>query len=142
MPKALQEMDPSKRYDFKASIDRFLETISQDADREEGPELLNVAALVSLLQNPESGAAARIHFSEALSVLMALWTMLTLNQIRVYTVSGTVAQWYFTPSGSPITGNAARSLKSAVTTSLGTNIFASRFDAYYVLFWRCGCRRS
>ena len=69
---------------------------------------------------PRQSAQAYI----ALSVLMALWTMLTLNQIRVYTVSGTVAQWYFTPSGSPITGNAARSLKSAVTTSLGTNIFA------------------
>ena len=55
---------------------------------------------------------------------VAAWTMLTLNQIRVYTVSGTVAQWYFAPPGAPIVGNAMRSLKHALTTSLGTNIFA------------------
>lgn len=69
---------------------------------------------------PKTGAQVYMGFAG----LVTVWTMLTLNQIRVYTVSGTVAQWYFTPPGSPIAGNALRSLKHALTTSLGTNIFA------------------
>ena len=59
-----------------------------------------------------------------LAGLIAGWTMLALNQIWVYTVSGTIAQWYFSPPGTSVTGNAIRSFKHAITTSLGTNIFA------------------
>ncbi|KAH7622267.1 putative CTL-like protein [Nannochloris sp. 'desiccata'] len=69
---------------------------------------------------PRTGAMVYI----GLAGLVAGWTMLALNQIWVYTVSGTVAQWYFSPPGTSVTGNAARSFKHAITTSLGTNIFA------------------
>ena len=60
------------------------------------------------------------------AALVGVWTMLTLNQIRVFTVSGTVAQWYFSAtSTAAATGNAAlRSLKYACTSSFGTNAFA------------------
>jgi Plasma-membrane choline transporter len=69
---------------------------------------------------PKTGAMVYI----GLAGIVAGWTMLALNQIWVYTVSGTVAQWYFSPPGTSVAGNALRSFKHAITTSLGTNIFA------------------
>ncbi|KFM24131.1 CTL-like protein [Auxenochlorella protothecoides] len=35
----------------------------------------------------------------ALGALAMLWTLLLANQVRVYVISGTVAQWYFAPPG-------------------------------------------
>lgn len=64
------------------------------------------------------------------SALVAAWTMLTMNQIRVFVVSGTVAQWYYSPPGMLTTGNARRSLAQALTTSLGTNAFAGLVLAF------------
>lgn len=60
----------------------------------------------------------------ALTALAAAWTMFTANQVRVYVVSGTIAQWYFSSPGTPSTGYAARSLRHALTSSFGTNAFA------------------
>lgn len=61
----------------------------------------------------------------AASLTAAAWVFLTLQQVRVFTVAGTVAQWYFSPAGtSSNSGATRRSLKHALRASLGTNAFA------------------
>lgn len=59
----------------------------------------------------------------AVCMLGAAWTMLTAGQVRAFVVSGTVAQWYFSPPGAPTVGAASRSLRHALTSSFGTNAF-------------------
>lgn len=50
-----------------------------------------------------------------------LWTMLLANQIRVFTTSGAVAQWYFAPPGLTSTrGTTLRSLKHALGPQFGS----------------------
>lgn len=66
----------------------------------------------------------RAAFAMSISALTALWFMLAANQIRVYTISGTIAQWYFSPPGASTTGFLWRSLGHALTSSFGTNAFA------------------
>lgn len=78
------------------------------------------ASVVCCVWEPTSNAMVFL----ALSGTLAAWTMLTLNQIRVFVVSGTVAQWYFSPPGTSTRGYAGRSLKHAVTSSFGSNVFA------------------
>jgi hypothetical protein len=58
----------------------------------------------------------------AAAALAAAWTMLTAQQVRVFVVSGAVAQWYFSPPGAPTAGAAARSLRHALGPQLGTNV--------------------
>lgn len=58
--------------------------------------------------------------------MLVLWTMLLANQIRVYVVSGTVAQWYFAPVDTPTTsGTTRRSLSQALSSSFGSLCFGS-----------------
>lgn len=58
------------------------------------------------------------------AVLLLLWTMMTWQQVRVFLVSGTIAQWYFAPPHMPGTrGTTLRSLKHAVGPQLGTLCF-------------------
>ena len=45
--------------------------------------------------------------------------------IKQYTIAGTVAQWYFSPVGTPVTGNLQRAFKHAVGPSLGSVTFAA-----------------
>lgn len=59
----------------------------------------------------------------AVAALVGVWTMLTLNQVRVFTVSGAVARWYFAPPGASTAGHARTALRQAVTSSLGTCAF-------------------
>jgi hypothetical protein len=69
---------------------------------------------------PRASAAA----SMALAGLTAVWLSLTANQIRVFAVSGTIAQWYFSPPGALTVGSLRRSLRHGLTSSFGTNAFA------------------
>lgn len=59
-----------------------------------------------------------------MSIVSSLWTMMTFMQVKVFTISGTIAQWYFSQSGTSTAGFVQRSLRDAVTSSLGTNAFA------------------
>ena len=65
----------------------------------------------------------RAALAMGLSMVTALWVILTANQVRVFTVSGTIAQWYFSPAGTPTTGTLRRSLGHSLTSSFGTNAF-------------------
>lgn len=56
-----------------------------------------------------------------LSNVTLLWSIFLVFEIRVFTISGTIAQWYFSPSGSnPSQGSTVRSLKHALGASFGS----------------------
>jgi len=48
------------------------------------------------------------------------WTLLLGFQVKVFTVSGVVAQWYFSPLGTAPQGSIKRSLGHALGPSLGS----------------------
>ncbi len=54
-----------------------------------------------------------------------IWATFVVFFIKQYTISGTVAQWYFSPVGTPVTGNLQRAFKHAVGPSLGSITFAA-----------------
>eukprot|EP00887_Chlorella_sp_A99_P002136 scaffold21.g2136.t1 len=68
-------------------------------------------------------AVAKAYLS--LAGVTMLWTVLLANQIRVFVVSGTVAQWYFAPAGAPTAGNLSRSLRHATGPQLGSLCLSS-----------------
>lgn len=66
---------------------------------------------------PSGGAIALITYC----AVLLLWTLMFWQQVRVYVVSGTVAQWYFAPPHAPSTrGTTLRSLKHAMGPQMGT----------------------
>jgi hypothetical protein len=46
-------------------------------------------------------------------------------EVRVFVISGTVAQWYFTPVGSSTQGTTLKALGHAASASFGTLCFGS-----------------
>lgn len=57
----------------------------------------------------------------SISGLVLLWTMLLFAEVRVFVVSGTIAQWYFQPAGANSNrGTTLRSLKHALGPSFGS----------------------
>lgn len=54
------------------------------------------------------------------SLLVAGWTMLLANQVRVFVISGAVAQWYFSPAGSSTAGTTCRAFGHALGPSFGS----------------------
>ncbi|KAK2077961.1 hypothetical protein QBZ16_003829 [Prototheca wickerhamii] len=54
------------------------------------------------------------------SLLVAGWTMLLANQVRVFVISGAVAQWYFSPAGSSTAGTTRRAFGHALGPSFGS----------------------
>lgn len=63
----------------------------------------------------------------ALGALAMLWTLLLANQVRVYVISGTVAQWYFAPPGAlhATRGTTRRALGHAFGPSFGSLALSS-----------------
>ncbi|GAB4819018.1 hypothetical protein N2152v2_006064 [Parachlorella kessleri] len=60
--------------------------------------------------------------------LLMLWTLLLYNQIRVFVISGTIAQWYFAAPGSSdatTKGSTTRSLGHALGPSFGSLCLSS-----------------
>jgi len=49
-----------------------------------------------------------------------LWTTKLAFEIRVFTISGAVAQWYFSPVGSSTRGTTLKAVRHALTSSFGT----------------------
>lgn len=49
-----------------------------------------------------------------------LWTTKLAFEIRVFTISGAVAQWYFSPVGSSTRGTTLKAARHALTSSFGT----------------------
>ena len=56
-----------------------------------------------------------------LSNVTLLWSIFLVFEIRVFTISGTIAQWYFSPPGLGSTqGTTVRSLRHALGASFGS----------------------
>lgn len=56
-----------------------------------------------------------------LSNVTLLWSIFLVFEIRVFTISGTIAQWYFSPPGFISSqGTTIRSLKHALGASFGS----------------------
>ncbi|KAJ1701883.1 hypothetical protein LUZ63_001662 [Rhynchospora breviuscula] len=60
----------------------------------------------------------------ALAVIMLLWSAATMIEAQVYAISGTVAQWYFTPEVSRPKRSLRSSLRNALGPSFGTVSFS------------------
>ncbi|CAL5222858.1 g5284 [Coccomyxa viridis] len=58
----------------------------------------------------------------SLASVMLLWTVFLAGQFRIFTISGTVAQWYFAPpeATDALKGSTLRSAKFALGPSFGT----------------------
>lgn len=57
----------------------------------------------------------------ALSSVTLLWSTFLVFEIRTFTISGTIAQWYFSPPGLTSTqGTTKRSLRHALGASFGS----------------------
>ena len=70
-----------------------------------------------------TGAFGSIYGSVA--GIYLVWATFVVFFIKQYTIAGTVAQWYFSPVGTPVTGNLQRAFKHAVGPSLGSVTFAA-----------------
>ena len=57
--------------------------------------------------------------------LYLIWATFVVFFIKQYTIAGTVAQWYFSPVGTPVKGNLQRAFKHATGPSLGSVTFAA-----------------
>lgn len=56
-----------------------------------------------------------------LSNLVLLWSVFLVFEIRVFTISGTIAQWYFSPPGLTSTqGTTLRSFRHSMGPSFGS----------------------
>lgn len=60
----------------------------------------------------------------ALGILTMLWSLASMLEAQVYVISGTVAQWYFTPEGENSRGCITTSLRHAFGPSVGTVCFS------------------
>ncbi len=54
------------------------------------------------------------------SFLFLLWATSLMYALKQFTISGTVAQWYFSPVGSSTSGNLMRSLRHGLGPQIGT----------------------
>lgn len=62
----------------------------------------------------------------ALTIFTLLWSALVMAEAQVYTISGTIAQWYFTEAtGSLVVGRIRFSLQNAFGPSFGTCCFSA-----------------
>lgn len=59
-----------------------------------------------------------------LAIFTALWSALTMAEAQIYSISGTIAQWYFATTGSRVTGSIRHSLGNAFGPSFGTVCFS------------------
>lgn len=59
-----------------------------------------------------------------LAIFTVLWSALVMAEAQVYTISGTIAQWYFAATGSRVTGSIRHSLRNAFGPSFGTVCFS------------------
>jgi len=59
------------------------------------------------------------------SLLFMFWGTSLLFTLKQFTISGTVAQWYFSPVGSSTSGNLMRSLRHGLGPQIGTLAFAA-----------------
>lgn len=71
----------------------------------------------------ETGAFGSTYAS--IAGIYLLWATFLVFFVKQYTISGTVAQWYFSPVGTPVTGNLKRAFNNAVGPSLGSITFAA-----------------
>ncbi len=56
-----------------------------------------------------------------LSNVTLLWSIFLVFEVRVFTIAGTIAQWYFSPPGLAANqGTTMRSLKHALGASFGS----------------------
>lgn len=68
----------------------------------------------------------------ALGILTMLWSLASLLEAQVYVISGTIAQWYFTPEGD--------NPKGCITTSLRwCHLFFFLFYIIFLLSWFTLC---
>jgi len=63
----------------------------------------------------------------SLASVTMLWTIFVVGQLRVYVLSGTIAQWYFAPPDNPggTKGTTMRSVRHALGPSFGTLSFGA-----------------
>ena len=54
------------------------------------------------------------------ALLFLLWATSLIYALKQFTISGTVAQWYFSPVGSSTSGNLMRSLRHGLGPQIGT----------------------
>ncbi|KAI5077578.1 hypothetical protein GOP47_0007402 [Adiantum capillus-veneris] len=65
-----------------------------------------------------------------LTIFTLLWSILLMTEAQVYVLSSTIAQWYFTVSGSKVTGSIRQALKHAFGPSFGTVTFSGLVVAF------------
>ncbi|KAG0567489.1 hypothetical protein M758_7G139600 [Ceratodon purpureus] len=68
--------------------------------------------------------AAWVPYYNYLSGFALLWSAMIIAQIQVFTISGTIAQWYFAQAGSSSANATKRALSVAFGPSFGTACFA------------------
>jgi uncharacterized membrane protein required for colicin V production len=68
-----------------------------------------------------------VPFYMTFASITMLWTIFTVGQLRVYVMSGTIAQWYFAPAGvsNSNKGTTIRSIKHALGPSFGSLSFGA-----------------
>jgi len=59
-------------------------------------------------------------FNASFSAIVMFWTAQIANQVNVFTIGGTIAQWYFSAPGSSTRGTTLRSLCYAFKPSFGS----------------------
>jgi len=59
-------------------------------------------------------------FNASFSAVIMFWTAQIANQVNVFTIGGTIAQWYFSAPGSSTRGTTLRSLYYAFKPSFGS----------------------
>ncbi|CAD7703313.1 unnamed protein product [Ostreobium quekettii] len=57
------------------------------------------------------------------AVLACLWTFCIIIELRVFTIAGTITQWYFQPPGTSTEGTLKRSLGHGLGASFGSIVF-------------------
>ncbi|KAG6541686.1 hypothetical protein Mapa_016951 [Marchantia paleacea] len=65
-----------------------------------------------------------------LTAFAVLWSIMVISEVQVFTISGTVAQWYFADPTSSLVGAKRRSLRNAFGPSFGTVCFSGLIVAF------------
>ncbi|KAL2649814.1 hypothetical protein R1flu_017942 [Riccia fluitans] len=65
-----------------------------------------------------------------IAAFSALWAITVISELQVFTISGTIAQWYFADPSSSLAGAKRRALRNAFGPSFGTVCFSGLVMAF------------